>query len=94
MNQKDCRGYIYILRSNKTGSYYLGSTNDLERRVREHKEGRVKATKYLLPVELCFSQIYFSLIEARRIEYRLKTFKSKDVLSKIIKDRLIEIKGT
>lgn len=60
---KEGRGmnYTYILRC-ADGSYYTGWTNDLERRVRAHSEGRgCKYTRSRTPVEL----VYFEEFETR-----------------------------
>ena len=64
----------------KNGRYYVGSTNEIERRFAEHCRGHVTATKYLLPLERKFFQEYESIELARKIEYRLKKFKSKKKL--------------
>ena len=37
--------WVYILRSETTGRYYVGHTNNLEDRLRRHNEGRTEANK-------------------------------------------------
>lgn len=57
-------GYMYILRCND-GSYYVGSTNNLERRLEEHNHGEgAEYTKHRLPVELVYFEECFSIKEA------------------------------
>ena len=89
ISMKDLGVYI-LLCSNKR--YYIGSTNDLTRRLFEHKNGLVKATKYVLPIKLVFFQECAALSEARRLEYRLKQKKSKIIIDKIIQDGYIKFK--
>ena len=87
------KGFVYILQSLKNGRYYIGSTNDVKRRFEEHCRGHVAATKYLLPLELKFFQEYESIELARKIEYRLKKFKSKKIIERIILEKEIKISG-
>ena len=44
--------YVYILRSKKDGRLYVGSTDDLKRRLEEHREGRCESTRPRRPLEL------------------------------------------
>jgi len=43
--------YTYILKM-ADGEYYVGSTNDLKRRMEEHTNGQEISTKWRLPVVL------------------------------------------
>ena len=84
-------GFVYILKSLKNGSYYVGSTGNLERRIVEHNSGKTKSLKYLIPFQLVFSQSFKNLIIAKKVELRLKKFKSKKILEQIIKDQKLRI---
>ena len=79
-------GHIYILQSEKNDSFYIGSTIHIATRFNEHNNGLVKATKYLVPWKLVFSKKYGTIHEARQVEYKLKKFKSRKIIERIIKD--------
>jgi len=83
--------YVYILKSLKNGKFYIGSTLNIEERVKKHNNGYVYYTKRNLPFELVFKQEYPSLAIARKIEYRLKRFKRRDFIEKIIQEGRIRI---
>ena len=63
---------VYILKSDTSNWHYLGSTNDLVRRLSEHNSGKVKSTKGYKPLRVVFSQTFASEIEARQYEKYLK----------------------
>lgn len=76
--------WVYILLLGN-GQYYVGSTNDLERRIAQHKEWKVIATKWKLPVELLYTREYETLSEARSAEYQLKKKKSRQYIEAFMK---------
>lgn len=85
------KGFVYILQSLKNQRFYIGSTNDLERRVLEHNSGKNKYTNLNKPFKLVFSQIFEELTMARKVEYKLKQLKSRRVIFNIIESGKIEI---
>ncbi len=82
-------GFVYILRSLRTNKFYIGSTNDLNRRLIQHQSGESKYTKDTGPYKLEFSQEYENLLEARKVERWLKAQKSAKLLVTIIENKKI-----
>ena len=77
-------GYVYILRSKKNSRYYIGSTNDVARRVKQHELGYVYSTKRMLPLDVVLVKRFDSLLKARQEERRLKKLKSRKLIEKIV----------
>ncbi len=81
--------HLYILQ-NDAGRFYVGSTENLEKRVQHHEGGHTPSTKRLGKVRLVFAQEYSTLTEARKIERWLKKMKRRDYVEQIIKDGYIK----
>ena len=64
---------VYVLRSLRNGRYYVGSTDNLGRRLREHSIGKSKYTRPLRPLELVYNEGCADRLEARRRERFLKS---------------------
>jgi len=71
-------GWVYILKC-ADESYYVGSTIDLDRRLKEHQTAKDSEsyTAQRLPVELMFSQTFNTIQEAFRIEHQIKKWSRK-----------------
>ncbi|MFZ5559691.1 MAG: GIY-YIG nuclease family protein [Patescibacteria group bacterium] len=79
--------YVYLLR-NRTGKIYLGYTNDLRRRLKEHNSrSGGKYTKNKGPFELIYYEAYKSINDAERREDNLKLHKKAYVQ---LKNRIID----
>jgi len=63
---------VYILKSKKDSDLYIGSTNDLRRRLKEHNSGLVFSTKFRKPFELVYYEAYKAEKDARKRESNLK----------------------
>jgi putative endonuclease len=65
--------YVYILASRYRGTMYVGVTNDLSRRMGEHKSGAVPGfTKKYKVNQLVYCEPYGSIDDARAREHTLK----------------------
>ncbi|TSA44848.1 GIY-YIG nuclease family protein [bacterium] len=67
--------YVYILRSKKDKSLYIGFyPYDLRVRLMKHHQGLVKSTRNIRPLELIYYEAYKSKKDAMIREKRLKKF--------------------
>ncbi len=76
--------FVYILRTSKN-TLYTGQTNNLEKRLKEHKSKSVRSSKYIRSfnsVELVYSEKYSTRKEAMQREQQLKKLprKKKELL--------------
>ena len=85
------QGYLYILQSEKTQKYYIGSTIDLTKRLTQHNQGQTKSLKQHIPLTLKFKQQFDTITQARQIEYKLKKKKNKQIIEAIIRDQEIKM---
>ncbi len=82
--------FIYILEDNN-GKFYIGSTDNLERRIHQHELGHTQTTRNMAQPKIVFYQEYGDLEKARGVERKLKMLKRKDYIRKIILDGYIKI---
>ena len=77
-------GYLYILKSLQSEKFYIGSTNNLDRRIAQHNANAVSATRNRGPWEFAKTIGFMSNTAAKRAESYLKTQKSKQATLAVI----------
>ena len=82
--------YTYILYSHKTKSVYVGQTNDIERRMREHYSGKVFSTKNKFPISLIHLEKFTTRSEAVKREQFFKSLAGSKLKRKIVEKFLAD----
>jgi putative endonuclease len=72
--------YVYVIRSEKDGRFYVGMCIDVVRRLREHNLGKTFSTKGYRPWKLLFTETCASRMEARKREKYLKSGIGKEYI--------------
>jgi len=82
---------VYVLKFVESGKFYVGSTIDIKRRLNQHRTGHASST--IRPgntFKLVFQQDFATLSEARFAERKIKSWKRKDFIEKIIEDGFVK----
>jgi len=75
--------YVYILQS-EDKKFYKGVTNNLDRRLKEHRLKRTKSTSYLNNLKIVYKEEYNNFPEARKRELYFKSAAGRRFLKKLI----------
>ncbi len=65
--------YVYVLRSKKDNSLYIGYSTNIKKRIIEHNKGKSRYTKSKIPLELIYCEIYIDKKDAKGREIFLKS---------------------
>lgn len=75
--------YVYILQC-RDGTFYTGSTTDIERRLNEHNSGKGgNYTRVRRPVKIIYKKSSPDRSSAQKIEAQIKGLKRKDKIALI-----------
>ena len=72
---------VYVLKD-KNGKLYKGLTNNLQRRIREHKFGKTLTTSKMMELVIFYKEKFDNFEEARKRELYFKTAAGRRFLKK------------
>ena len=75
--------FVYVLLSQTYHTRYVGSTENIEKRLNEHSSGKVRYTKGRKPWVLLYKEEYNTRTEARKRELFLKTGQGRKFLDQL-----------
>lgn len=78
--------YIYVLESIKNNKLYIGSTQDLRKRIEQHNKGKNASTKRYLPWKLIYYEACLNHNDALRREHYFKTTQGQRLLKRRLKE--------
>ncbi|MBI2506751.1 MAG: GIY-YIG nuclease family protein [Candidatus Colwellbacteria bacterium] len=82
--------HVYVLYNKSRNFIYIGYSEDLKERYKEHNDGRSKSTKLYLPLDLIHYEAYRNKKDAKRREKYLKTNKGRTTLITMLKEYFTE----
>jgi putative endonuclease len=77
--------YNYVMQSRKNGNLYVGYTNDLQKRLKEHNQGLNKSTKSSRPWKVIYYESCLDKDDAERREVYLKTNQGQRLIKRRLK---------
>ena len=78
--------YVYVLQSQKINEFYVGFTEDLDKRLKTHNTGDVPSTKSKRPWKIIYIEGYLNKKDALGREKFLKSGSGKKYLHKQLKN--------
>jgi len=78
--------YVYVLYNKIKNFIYIGYSEDLKRRLKEHNSGLSKSTKPYIPLEIIHYEAYKNIKDAKRREEYLKTNRGRTTLMTMLKE--------
>ena len=76
--------FVYILKSLKDKSYYIGQTKNIQARLIKHNTGQSRFTKKKLPYKIIYVKSYKTRKEAIKREKEIKLYKGGNEFKKLI----------
>jgi len=77
---------LYILQSESSGRFYVGHTNDLERRLEEHQSGQTTSTRNRGPWKVVHCERFETKLPAAYRECQIKSWKSRVGIQALIEE--------
>ena len=81
--------FVYVIKSVEKKFQYIGHTENIQKRIKEHNTGKTKSTKFYKPFELIYLEVFKTRNEAIIREKYLKSGIGREFLKEKLKNALV-----
>ena len=85
--------FVYVLISESDKKFYIGLTQDVQRRLADHNSGKVQSTQARRPFKLIYYESYLDQRDAEGREKFLKSGSGHRFIEKQLKHFLLDFRG-
>jgi putative endonuclease len=76
--------FVYVLRSERDGRFYIGMSENPQARLSQHNAGMTRSTKPYRPYCLVYQKECKTRVAARALEKKYKSGSGREMLKKIV----------
>ena len=78
--------FVYVLKSKNFNKFYVGHTENLNKRLKEHNRGKTKSIKSFIPYDIIYYELFDLRLDARNREKYFKSGIGREYLKELIKN--------
>ena len=90
-HKENCMYFVYVLQSISNLTRYVGQTDNVNKRLREHNSGKCRYSSGKRPWKLIYQEEYKSRSEAIKRERFLKSGQGRKYLDEVLKNKFGEV---
>ncbi|MEI8349965.1 MAG: GIY-YIG nuclease family protein [Candidatus Omnitrophota bacterium] len=79
--------YVYIIQNDTNKRFYIGSTNNITRRLAEHNRSKKCSVTHFGKYFLIHQEEFSNIKEARVREQQIKSYKGGNAFKKLLRER-------
>lgn len=76
--------FVYVLQSETSGKYYVGMTDDVNRRLVEHNSGKTTSTRKCRPWKVVHTESFDDRQSAWKRERQIKSYKGGEAFKRLV----------
>ena len=79
--------YVYIIRNDTNKRFYIGVTEDIEKRIAQHNKSKRRSITHFGNYYLVHSEQFPTFQEARKREQQIKAYKGGNAFKKLLREQ-------